>query len=344
MEIPNTHTSLLTDLLPQYRLINSIYEQVIDSLKLNFDSQCHITDFYNTFKDRQAFEKAILNLLLSTDKEKLTLITTNLREEISKSIDLYATHKDFFDKIDTLKVCTGRYNPLHTKIEGQLKDTNKLWQELTQVRNSLESASWNKDQIATQRLTKDEKRLENAYKKEQEKLQTLYQQQKESDKSAFLYTRNVFREIDILNNSFISILENYFPDEKEETTEPESITTNTEIISDPEPQSEIEPDIIFRTNMFNKLLILEQKLIADKYLNPELHWVSVHENGKPDIKRLVTFLVGLLDNRYFLPGRDAKIKIFFESRYHITIGQNFERRRREPLLDDYRVVFYDYPF
>jgi hypothetical protein len=89
---------------------------------------------------------------------------------------------------------------------------------------------------------------------------------------------------------------------------------------------------------------LEKKLIEDKYLNPELHWISVHENGKPDIKRLVTFLVGLLDNKYFLPGRDPKIKNFFESRYHITIGQNFERKRREPLLGDYKAVFHDYPF
>lgn len=40
METPNPHPSLLTDLLPQYRLINSIYEQVADSLKLSFESQC----------------------------------------------------------------------------------------------------------------------------------------------------------------------------------------------------------------------------------------------------------------------------------------------------------------
>jgi len=88
-------------------------------LKLNFDRQYHITDFYNTFKDKQAFEKAILTLLLSKDTEKLALITTNLREEISKNIKLYTAHKELFDNIeDTLNVCTGRHNPLHTKIEG----------------------------------------------------------------------------------------------------------------------------------------------------------------------------------------------------------------------------------
>jgi hypothetical protein len=34
----------------------------------------------------------------------------------------------------------------------------------------------------------------------------------------------------------------------------------------------------------------------------------------------------------------------FESRYHITIGQNFERKRREPLLGEFKAVFYNYAF
>ncbi len=102
--------------------------------------------------------------------------------------------------------------------------------------------------------------------------------------------------------------------------------------------------MIFRTRMYEKLLALEQKLIADKYLNTELHWISSHENGKPDIKRLVIFLVALMENKYFLPGKDSKIKAFFENRYHISIGQNFERKRREPLQNEYKVVFFEYQF
>jgi hypothetical protein len=109
-----------------------------------------------------------------------------------------------------------------------------------------------------------------------------------------------------------------------------------------------EPDMIFRSKKYERFLILERKLITDKYLeenrNKELHWISTHENGKPDIKQLVTFLVGLLDNNYFLPNKDPKIKTFFESRYRITIGQNFERKRREPLRNEYKIVFHDYQF
>lgn len=341
--------SILIALLPQYRHLNTLYEQVADSLELSFESQCRITDFYNEFSDKQSFEKSVINLLLSTDKEKSATIITNLRTEIGKNIDLYLNNKDLFNGIDTFNICTDRHNPLHIEIKGQLKDTNKLWQELTQVRNSLESASWNNDEIRVRQLTKEEERLESDYKKKQGILESLYSQLKESDNHAFQYIKNVFSDIFELNNSFSSLLNNYFPLEKEKeeaisVSEPETVPTESESVPEQNLQAAIEPDMIFKTNMYNKFLLLEKKLIEDKYLNEKLNWISVHDNGKSDIKRLVTFLTGLIDNRYFLPGKDTKIKSFFETRYHITIGQNFEPKRREPLLEDYKAVFCDYPF
>lgn len=39
-------------------------------MKLSYENQCSITDFYNEFKDNQHFEKSVLNILLSGDKEK----------------------------------------------------------------------------------------------------------------------------------------------------------------------------------------------------------------------------------------------------------------------------------
>lgn len=342
MQTLNEHISLLIDLLPRYRSVNILYQEIVDKSVLSFDTQCSITDFYRGFNDIQVFEKSILNFHLSTDKEKQRQIISNLRTEISRNLELYSANKDFFDKVDIIRVCSNRCNPLNVEIDGQLKNTNKLWKELTQARNSLESASWQDDKIATQRLTKEGERLEQAYKKEQEKLKILYEQQKESDNHATKYLENVFGRIYELDCSFISLLDNYFPIEKENIPVSESITE----ISEPkqELQAEIEPDTIFRTDKYKSLVILEQKLITDKYLNTELHWISTHENGKPDIKRLVTFLVALMDNKYFLPGKDPKIKSFFESRYHISIGQNFERKRREPLLNEYRAVFFEYDF
>jgi hypothetical protein len=321
-----------------------LYQETIDKSVLSFDAQCNITDFYRNFNDIQVFEKSILNFLLSTDKEKQSQIVSNLRTEIIKNTEIYSANKDFFDEIDTVKVCFNRHNPLETEIEGQLKSTNKLWKELTQIRNSLESASWNNDKIREERLTREENRLDSLYKQEQQKLEILYQKQKESDNHASKYLENVFKQIYELGCSFISLLDNYFPVEKENRSTPEPAIIEEPTIPESESQTEIEPDMIFRTDKYKKLLTLEQKLITDKYLNAELYWISTHENGKPDIKRLIIFLVALMDNKYFLPGKDPKIKAFFESRYHISIGQNFERKRRELYFDEYKAVFYDYPF
>lgn len=342
MESHNQHITLLTDLLPRYRSVNILYQKIVDQLVLGFEAQCSIIDFYNEFSDIQLFEKEVLNFLLSTDKEKQIHIISNLRTEVGTNLEIYTANKDFFDGIDIIKVCSGRYNPLRSEIDGQLEATNNLWQELTQVRNSLESASWKNDKIATGRLTGEEEKLEALYKKEQDKLETLYRKQKESDNHAAGYLKNVFEKVYKLGCSFISLLDNHFPVEKENISTLES----TAEISEPEqePRIQIEPDMIFRTGKYEKLLTLEAKLITDKYLNTELDWISTHENGRPDIKRLVTFLVALMDNKYFLPGKDPKIKTFFESRYHISIGQNFERKRREPLLEEYKAVFYDYQF
>lgn len=60
---------MLVTLLPQYRLLNSLYQQIVENLKLSYDDQRRITDFYNEFNDKQAFEKAVMNILLSTEKK-----------------------------------------------------------------------------------------------------------------------------------------------------------------------------------------------------------------------------------------------------------------------------------
>ena len=214
MPTSNEHTFLLTDLLPQYRSVNALYRETVERSVLSFDVQCDVTVFYNEFNDIQAFEKAILNFLLSADKERQLQIIANLQTEIGKNIEIYTANKTLFDGFDTIKVCSDRYNPLENEVRGQLKDTNNLWQELTQVKNSLESASWNNDKIRIERLTKEHKRLEDLYKKEQKKLEALYQQQKESDNHAAKNAENVFAQICGLSSTFASLLNNYFLAEK----------------------------------------------------------------------------------------------------------------------------------
>lgn len=138
-----------------------------------------------------------------------------------------------------------------------------------------------------------------------------------------------------------SILDSYFP-EKEKATDstPTTADSNEYTIE----VRRVSPDEIFRTRMFDRFCELEQRLIKSGDLDENLHWIARHKNDKPDIKRLVIFLTGLLDNGYFLPNRNTSIKRFFEERYRISIGQNFERRRREPLVKIYHTIFYDFPF
>ena len=158
----------------------------------------------------------------------------------------------------------------------------------------------------------------------------------------------------ILNRLFITSFKRVEKAEEGYTTLPQTETgsIDTPLSSESIPDSEIktesaqeiEADMIFKLRMYDKFLLLENRLIKDKYLNEELHWISMHDNGKVDIKRLIIFLTGLVENNYFMPNRDPKIKTFFESRYNVTIGQNFEKKRRESLMSEYKVVFYDYKF
>ena len=166
------------------------------------------------------------------------------------------------------------------------------------------------------------------------------------------FCQNFFLDINQLCKELVLLINAFVPEkvnnsESASQSVGQNISPGNSAKSDPLSILE-DPNMIFKTRMFEKFLVLERKLVTDKYLeenpNKELHWISTHENGKPDIKKLVIFLVGLLDNNYFLPNKDPKIKTFFESRYHITIGQNFERKRRVPLLNEYKIVFHNYPF
>lgn len=205
----------IIDVLPQYTTTNTVYQEIIIARTLNFHEQCQITDFYNWLKNRENFEKAVLNFILSTDKEKQFPIVSMLRTLIKNNIEIYKSNHTFLDKIDTLAVCSKRPNFLNYQIDNQQSQTNSLWMELAQIRNSLESASWNREESKVESLTIEEERLSNLYKVEQEKLAILYKDKAESDTAASKYVNNVFRKIYELGIFNISILDNYFPDESQ---------------------------------------------------------------------------------------------------------------------------------
>ncbi|MFR9576807.1 MAG: hypothetical protein SNI54_06205, partial [Rikenellaceae bacterium] len=120
------------------------------------------------------------------------------------------------------------------------------------------------------------------------------------------------------------------PTTDEIKTEP---TTATE-----KPRQTITQDMIFQRGSFEKLQILEKQLIADKYLTEDLQWIAEY-NGRKNLKSLIIFIMGLMEEEYFLPYRDPKIKIFFEERYRVSFGQGFEQKRREKYMGQYRMTF-----
>lgn len=150
---------------------------------------------------------------------------------------------------------------------------------------------------------------------------------------------NFYSKIERLCLSNKRIISSYYSNKDLPVQEELSSVKNEE-----STQKLISPEEVFKSRMYDRFLVLEDRLIQAGDLDKDLRWIALHKNGKPDIRRLVTLIVGLLDNDYFLPNRDVAIRLFFETRYHIVIGQNFERRRREMLRGIYKIAFHDLPF
>ncbi len=340
--------SHITDFLPQYRELNALFTNVVSRGTINYSEQKMITDFYRQSSDVKVFEKIILDIVLEKDKSTCTLLLSGIKTEVQNNIRLYESAKDLLDSIDTMRICSSEVKRYDPTINYQLKNVQEHLKEVKEIDGELDSVGFREhSQWEEDRLWKQRESAKDYYDKEKIILKQLYDEKIEFQNETSRYTCNLFNNIYSLSLAFLKIVNCYIVPkasviEEEEATE--EITEEIENKIDPPPLLTIEPDMIFKTKSFDKLLILEQKLINDKYLSKDLHWVSTHDNGKTDIRKLVTFLTALIDNNYFLPNRDPKIKTFFESRYHISIGQNFEKRRREPLVAEYKVAFYDYPF
>lgn len=327
---------IITDFLPQYREINTLFANIASKGNVSYFEQTVIADSYHKFKDIKAFEEMVLGLVVEKDSQTSLLLLSGIKSEIENNIRQYESEKELFNSIDMIEVCKRYSNLYDSDIKEQLKATNELWRELKKVDGSLDMAGCGKyTQQDEDELWRKHAYLTELYNEEKEKLTSLYEMQHEKKREVLKYRENLFCEIYSLSLSLHSIIKCYIKDENK-----------INIVEDEKPKIilEIEPDTIFRIKMFDKFLSLEQKLIKDNYLNVHLQWLSTHDNGKIDIKRLVIFLTALVENRYFLPERDPKIKTFFEARYNVTIGQNFERKRRETLLNEYKIVFHDYPF
>ncbi len=246
-----------------------------------------------------------------------------------------------------------------TRLRGLLRETLRICEERGDTFRNLDFgavyAAWDEHLFGDKRalILHDRETIKDfPYPTEREREQLLRENRAELDaldderrryrqENLAWICKNYYTAVRDASRAAASILDSYFPVKEKATVPAPAVTDANE---QPTEAKSIAPDEIFRTRMFDKLRELEARLVKSGDLDGELRWQAKHRNDKPDIKRLVTFLAGLLDNGYFLPNRDTSIKRFFEERYRIAIGQNFERRRREPLVKIYRTIFYDLPF
>lgn len=336
----------IADFLPQYRELNTLFTNTIAGGKISYVEQQTITEFWNRHRDIKSFEKMVLDIVLEQGKHICTLLLSGIKSEVQNNIRLYESAKDLLDNIDTMRICTSEVKRYDPTINYQLKNVQEHSKEVKEIDGELDSMGFREhSQWEEDRLWKQRESAKEYYDKEKIILKQLYDEKRKFQNEASKYTCNLFNNIYSLSLAFLKIVNCYIVPKAtviEEATE--EITEEIENKIEPPPPLTIEPDMIFKTKSFDKLLVLEQKLIDDKYLSEDLHWIATHKNKTIDKGKLITFLTGLVENKYFLPNRNPKIKAFFESRYHISIGQNFEPARREPLITEYSVVFYDYPF
>jgi len=190
------------------------------------------------------------------------------------------------------------------------------------------------------------KRLEALEVKAQEELDVIYREKNTELNEILKYKKNVFKDIQELGLCFITIINNYFSDEKEISISSENLTN----ISDEfekyaeDKMEKVEEDTIFMKGKYDKFLDLEDKLIEDRYLNTKKKWIAIHRNKIQDKNSLVTFLVGLMENNYFLPNKDPEIKVFIENRYQIDLRESFQEKRRKDSIDTYKIKFIGYHF
>lgn len=321
-----------SDIYSSWQQINRLLKNKIQNPNSgDLSSQEFLFKFYNKNKEPNVLQTNLLNLILASSAEKAGVITTPLLALLRENISLFERNKEILENLNSYKMIEQFLLYYHDKRVSLEKDLElvKTYPYPSEVER----------QILIDETQNELRELSSEEKKERNRIAP--------------FCQNFFPDIYQLSRELV-VLINAFVPEKVNTSESASQSVGQNGSPGNSAKSDLlsildDPNMIFRTRMFEKFLVLERKLITDKYLkeesqNKELHWISTHENGKPDIKRLVTFLVGMLDNNYFLPNKDPKIKAFFESRYHIVIGQNFERKRRVPLLNEYKIVFHNYPF
>lgn len=327
----------ITEHIPAIRNLNNIYVNIIAEGEISYPQQVFITEYYNSYKNFEAVENMILRLFMNTDKDKFELLLSILEDEVLRNLYLYHIIPTLWQKLDTDQICRRQGTFYENAIQLQTNIVDELDKECILISGQLDYCGFQGISEQEQRLLDDRiGELNQSYRYEKAKLSELFNNAHEYMLQVSHYCENHFEEIQKMHTYWNLMFGAY---RKIMVGNP--VKVKEDVVKD---HPDIMPDNIFHKTKYDRFLLLEERLRQDGYLSETQHWVIKHKNGHRDIRSLVIFIVGLLDNGYFLPNKDSLIRSFFESRYQLSIGQNFEPRRRQSFQDKYRLVYIDYPF
>lgn len=129
----------ITDFLPQYRELNTIFTNAINNGTVSYAEQCLITEFWNKYHDVKVFEKMVLDLVLEKDKSTYMLVLENIESEVKDNIRQYESAKESLDGINVMDICLEAVRKYDFPIKCQSKIVQKYWRELCSIEGELDS-------------------------------------------------------------------------------------------------------------------------------------------------------------------------------------------------------------
>ena len=354
MENPNEQSqSYIVNLLVRYGSLNSIYNEVFKTKKLTLSKQQIIYNFHKDFKNEELFETELLCFLQSDNNTKNPNIINLLKSRIQNSISLYDENLLCVSKINVYEVCYLCVESLYKEriklMSDRVGECQKTRSELKREIDPSFGKSLSKDKDAGIRIELN--RLEVLENEMQEELDSIYRERNMERNEILKYGENVFKDIQELGIRFILIINRCIVELKEIVDEESQLHPRSIEFFNKEGRDNVSKNIVikeselFMPNMFVKLFGIEKRLLKEGLLDDNLKWNSASSHNITGLRLVIIFIVRLDTNGYFMSSASDKEKReFFESRYKIIIGQNFEKNKRNKYLEKYHGVYGDYSF
>lgn len=202
-------------MIPQYGKLNRIYAEIVSGKGFSFEKQKFVSDFYNQYKDAQAFEASLVKLMLEVDADRYSLLLNSLKQEITSNVSMYNASQTLFDNLDIEYVCRQYADRFDWSINGQMSVTKECNKELLEANGALEAVGFRvHDRQEEELLERRYERCKLEYEQQKEKLDELYELKKQATEEVLQCLKNRFKDISELGSSLLSILEKYVADQK----------------------------------------------------------------------------------------------------------------------------------